>query len=182
MRLLRFTLIAVAVVVCGRPVQSQTDSAEASLRSRIAAHERASAQNDLRGLVDVYSVDAEMISGAGAIVRGRYAIEAYYRHQIASASARSGRHHTHPPEAIRIRFVTPDVALIDLPSRSVGGQDAAGQPLSPSELTLITVWRKEAGTWLVVSQRALPVPVSARQRTWASRPPPPDARRSRRAG
>ena len=75
-----------------------------------------------------------MISGAGAIVRGRDAIEAYYRQQIASASARSGRHHTHPPEAIRIRFVTPDVALIDLPSRSVGGQDAAGQPLSPSEL------------------------------------------------
>ena len=55
-----------------------------------------------RGLVDVCSLDAEMISGAGAI---------------------------------RIRFVTPDVALIDLPSRSVGGQDAAGQPLTPSELT-----------------------------------------------
>ena len=101
-----------------------------------------------------------MISGAGAIVRGRDAIEAYYRQQIASASARSGRHHTHPPEAIRIRFVTPDVALIDLPSRSVGGQNAAGQPLSPSELTLITVWRKEAGAWLVVSQRALTASVS----------------------
>ena len=102
MRLLRFTLICLAVVVWGRPIQGQTDAAEASLRSRIAAHERASAQNDLRGLVDVYSLDAEMISGAGAI---------------------------------RIRFVTPDVALIDLPSRSVGGQDAAGQPLTPSELT-----------------------------------------------
>ena len=162
MRLLRFTHICLAVVVWGRPIQGQTDSAEASLRSRIAAHERASAQNDLRGLVDVYSLDAEMISGAGTIVRGRDAIEAYYRQVIASASARSGRHHTHPADAIRIRFVTPDVALIDLPSRSVGGQDDTGQPLSPSELTLMTVWRKEAGAWLVVSQRALPAPVSPR--------------------
>ena len=162
MRLLRFTLVGLTLLVWGRPIQGQTDSAEASLRSLIAAHERASAQNDLRGLVDVYSIDAEMISGAGAIVRGRDAIEAYYRQQIASASARSGRHHTHPPEAIRIRFVTPDVALIDLPSRSVGGQDAAGQPLSPSDLTLITVWRKEAATWLVVSQRALPTTVLQR--------------------
>ena len=162
MRLLRVTLVGLAVFVWGRPIQGQTESAEASLRSLIAAHERASAENDLRGLVDVYSLDAEMISGAGTIVQGRDAIEAYYRKQIGSASARSGRHHTHPPEAIRIRFVTSDVALIDLPSRSVGGQDAAGQPLAPSELTLMTVWRKEAGAWLVVSQRALPTPVSPR--------------------
>ena len=162
MRTLRLTLIGFAILIWGRPVQSQNDSAEASLRSRIAAHEKASAENDLRGLVDVYSLDAEMISGAGVIVRGRDAIEAYYQKQVASASARAGRHHTHPPEAIRLRFVTADVALIDLPSRNVGGQDAAGQPMAPSEIMLITVWRREAGAWLVVSQRALPASAAAR--------------------
>ena len=154
MRVLHIGIAMLCAV--GPSVQGQNESDEAVLRSRIAAHEKASAQNDLRGLVDVYSLDAEMISASGTIVRGRTAIEAYYQQQLASSSARSGRHHTHPAEAIRIRFVTPEVALIDLPSRSVGGQDAAGQPLAPSELTLITVWRKEAGVWLVASQRALP--------------------------
>ena len=162
MRFFRVAIVVVGVVLAIRPLESQTATDEASLRKRIAAHEQASAQNDLRGLVDVYSLDAEMISGTGTVVRGRDAIEAYYRQQLASASARSGRHHTHPPEAIRIRLVTPDVALIDLPSRSVGGQDAAGQPLAASELTLITVWRKDAGEWMVVSQRALPVPAPPR--------------------
>ena len=162
MRLFQVAVAAAAIIIAGRSIQGQTPADEASLRRRIAAHEQASAQNDLRGLVDVYSLDAEMISGTGTVVSGRDAIEAYYRQQLSSASARSGRHHTHPPEAIRIRLVTPDIALVDLPSRSVGGQDAGGKPLAASEVMLITVWRKESGEWMVVSQRALPTPAPPR--------------------
>ena len=158
MRQLLFAITIAAILVPVRPVRGQAADDEAALRKAIAAHEHASATNDLRGLVDVYSPDAEMISGSGAVTRGREAIEAYYRGQLASASARTGRHHTHPADAIRIRLVTPDVALIDLPSRSVGGQDAAGQPMAPAELMLVTVWRKQAGAWFVVSQRALAAP------------------------
>lgn len=156
MRQFSFAIVIAALLLSTRPVSGQAPGDEAALRKAIAAHEHASAMNDLRGLVDVYSPDAEMISASGAVTRGRDAIEAYYSQQVSSASARSGRHHTHPVEAIRIRFVTPDVALIDLPSRSVGGLDAAGQTMGPTELMLITVWRKQAGAWLVVSQRALP--------------------------
>lgn len=137
---------------------TQAAGDETALRERIAAHERASAANDLRGLVDVYSLDAEMISASGAVTKGRDAIEEFYRRQIASPSAKSGRHHVHPAEGIRIRFVSPEVALIDLPSRSIGGLGADGQPLPASEITLITVWRKIGTEWLVVSQRALPAP------------------------
>ena len=146
---------------------AQASADETALRALIAAHERASAAADLRGLVDVYSPDADMISASGVVTHGRDAIEAYYRQQLAGASARSGRHHTHPSESIRIRFVTSDVALIDLPSRSVGGRGADGIPLADSELTLLTVWRKGAEGWLVVSQRALPVAPSSS----TSRPP-----------
>jgi hypothetical protein len=102
MRPFHVAIVVAGVVLATRPVEGQTTADETSLRKRIAAHEQAPAQNDLRGLVDVYSLDAEMISGTGTVVRGRDAIEAYYRQQLASASARSGRHHTHPAEAIRI--------------------------------------------------------------------------------
>ena len=149
-------LVALLLLIVPAHAASQGTGEEVALRERIAAHERASAANDLRGLVDVYSVDAEMISATGAITKGRDAIEAFYRRQIATESATSGRHHTHPVDGIRIRFVSPEVALIDLPSRSIGGRGADGQPLAAAEITLITVWRKTGGEWLVVSQRALP--------------------------
>lgn len=158
---LRVVLVT-AILAAPRSVHGQYAADEAALRGRIAAHEYASAHNDLRGLVDVYSRDAEMISGNGAITRGRDSIEAYYQKVIGSASAKSARHHTHPPESIRIRFLTPDVALVDLPSRSVGGVDAAGQPMAPSETTLFTVWRKEAGDWFVALQRSFPAPTPSR--------------------
>ena len=149
-----------AVLFLAIPLAAFAQSAadEAALREAIAAHERASAANDLRGLTDVYSLDAEMISATGTITKGRDAIEGVYRRQIEGEAAKSGRHHTHPVDGIRIRFVTPDVALIDLPSRSIGGRGADGQPMSPAESTLITVWRKIGKQWLVVSQRALPAP------------------------
>ena len=153
------------VTFAAQPIYSQTSADEEALKSRIAAHEQASAEKNLRGLVEVYSRDAEMISASGAIVRGRDSIEASYARLLASSSTQSGRYHTHPPDRIRMRFISADVALIDLPSRSLGGKDASGQPLAPSEVMLITVWRKDAGEWFVVSQRSLPAsPASATTR------------------
>lgn len=155
------SIVAIVLAIPLHPVLAQPPVEEAALREQIAAHERASAKGDLRGLVDVYSEDAEMIGTNGAVTRGRAAIEAYYSRQLASASAKSGRHHTHPSGSIRIRFITPDVALIDLPSRSVGGQTADGQPIPDAEITLLTVWRKTPQGWQVMSQRALPAVPSA---------------------
>lgn len=152
--------IAIAIIVAlmlPSITSAQPAQEEAALRSVIAAHEHASMIGDLRGLVDAYAADAEIVSASGAVTRGRDAIETMYRQQLAGAAAKSGRHHTHPADGIHIRFVTPDVALIDLPSRNVGGRTADGAEMPPSEVSLITVWRKTGGNWLVVSQRAMPV-------------------------
>jgi uncharacterized protein (TIGR02246 family) len=147
-------LLACAAVVSGQ--QPQPD--DARLRQRIAEHQLASERADLRGLVDIYATDAQTVSSSGKVLRGRDAIEADYRESLMSASSRSGRHHTHPPESVRIEFVTPDVALIEVDSVNVGGTDGAGAALGESRVQLITIWRKRAGEWLVVYQRAVPAP------------------------
>ncbi len=153
----RIALAIIVLLMLPPGASAQPAPEEAVLRALIAAHEHASATGDLRGLVDVYSADAEMVSATGVVTRGRDAIETSYRQQLAGAAAKSGRHHTHPPDGIRIRFVTPEVALIDLPSRNVGGRTADGAEMPPNEVTLITVWRKTGATWLVVSQRAMAI-------------------------
>src|SRR5438477_194414 len=121
----RLVLASVVSACLVTTLNAQQSSDEAQLRQRIVAHQMASEHGDLRGLVDVYAPDAEIVSAAGRSVRGRDAIEADYRNQLAGAPARSGRHHIHPPDSIRVVFITPDVALIDVASVNVGGTDAA---------------------------------------------------------
>ncbi|MBY0496069.1 MAG: SgcJ/EcaC family oxidoreductase [Cyanobacteria bacterium] len=153
-RTLLLTLLAAVAT------HAQPSSDEATLRQLIADHQRASEKGDLRGLVDIYASDAQTVSLSGKVVRGREAIEADYRALLATASTRSGRHHTHPTDSIKIEFVTPDVALIEVASVNVGGTNAAGQPMADSRVLLVTMWRKTAGQWLVVYQRAIPAPTA----------------------
>ena len=134
----------------------QASPDEVQLRQRIAAHQVASEHGDLRGLVDLYASDAQTVSSSGQVTRGRDEIEASYRAQLATPATRSGRHHTHPPESIRIEFVTPEVAVVEVASVNVGGTDGTGKALADAPVQLITVWRKRAGEWLVVYQRTVP--------------------------
>ena len=143
----------IGIVVSLLAVQSAD---QAQLRQLIAAHQLASEHGDLRGLTDIYAVDAEVIAGNGKVTRGRDAIEADYRATLASASAKAGRHHTHPADSIQIRFLSPDIALIDVASVNVGGTDASGAPMADARAQLFTIWRKQAGNWFVVYQRVVP--------------------------
>ena len=131
---------------------------EIRIRELIAAHQRASEHSDLRGLVDLYAADAEMVSGSGKRTRGRDAIESYYRGVIESPVTKGGRHHTHPPETVQVRFVTNDVALVDVASVNVGGTDSTGVAMADSRIMLTTVWRRQPSGWVVVEQRSLPAP------------------------
>jgi len=120
--ILRCLLAVIVVAGFSARVATEQSPDDAQLRRLIAAHQAASENGDLRGLVDIYSADAEIISGSGKVTRGREAIEADYRTTLAS----------------------------------VGGTGATGTPLTESRVELVTIWRKEAGSWKAVYQRALP--------------------------
>lgn len=62
--------------------------------------------------------------------------------------------HDHPEETIRIRFLRPDVAFVDVESVSGGGTDQAGAPLPVARTPLFVVFTKEQGRWGVAAQRS----------------------------
>ena len=158
MRTLMPNMLIVCLLSSAALSGQQSPADEGILRQRIAAHQLASEHGDIRGLVDIYAPDAQTVALNGTVLRGRGEIEADYRKSLLSASSRSGRHHTHPPDSVRIEFVTPDVALIEVASVNVGGVDAAGAALADARAQLVTIWRKQAGEWLVVYQRVVPRP------------------------
>src|SRR5947209_2619599 len=101
-RLVIFGLFVPALVA-----HAQLPADEVAIRAHIAAHGVASAAGDARALSEVYSDDAELVFPSGAVMRGRQAIDDLWKRDVANGAARGGRYHMHPPETVRIRFVSP---------------------------------------------------------------------------
>lgn len=149
--------IAVCVVLASSlfPASAPAQSAsadEATIRILIDQHAVASRELNLRGLVDLYHPDAQIVYGNGQVV-SRDAMEQDYLASFDSPAVRSGRHHVHPSHSIRTRFLRPDVALVEVESHSVGGTGADGESLPEVKSLLVTLWTKENGAWGIAYQR-----------------------------
>jgi len=120
-------LIAVALFmagVAGAVVHGQTvrgtPADERAIRDLVALHATSSQQGDLEGLVAGLHADADSRRADGAVVSGRTEIEQRYRGILSGGPTRMA--HAHPPESVRIRFLQPDVAFVDVDSVSVSGE------------------------------------------------------------
>ena len=107
-------------------------------------HASASQQDDLEGLVAGLHPDADSRRGDGRILSGRAEIEKRYRDVVSGGAKRMA--HAHPAETIRIRFLQPDVAFVDVESVSVEGQG----PRTPFFL----LFTKVQGKWGVAVERS----------------------------
>ena len=88
------------------------------------------------------------IGADGRILSGRAEIEQSYREVMSGGPKRLA--HAHPPETIRIRFLQPDVAFVDVESASVAGPG----PRTPFFL----VFTKVQGKWgVAVERRGVPL-------------------------
>jgi len=139
------TLVAgfASTAVHGQTVQG-TPADEQAIRDLVALHASASQQDDLEGLVVGLHADADSRRADGRILSGRAEIEKRYRDVMSGGPKRIA--HAHPPETIRIRFLQPDVAFVDVESVSVAGEG----PRTPFFL----VFTKVQGKWGVAVERS----------------------------
>ena len=134
--------------VAGTAVHGQTvhgtPADEQAIRELVALHASASQKDDLEGLVTGLHADADSRRGDGRILSGRAEIEQRYRDVISGGPHRMA--HAHPSETVRIRFLQPDVAFVDVESVSVAGQG----PRTPFFL----VFTRVQGKWGVAVERS----------------------------
>ncbi len=145
---LLFAALTLVVVNAFRVQAKQTKAEdEQQIRLLIAAHAIASQHGDLQGLANVYHDDADVRYSDGTILHGRAELERRYRQALSNDP--QAVNHSHPTETIRIRFLRPDIAFVDVESVSGGGAD------EPVERTpLFVVFTKELGHWGVAVQRS----------------------------
>ena len=152
--------IAIAILFCaglsgcsGLPGSQDRSADKAAIQALLDAHGAAWSRGDAAAAAAVMTQDADWVGGDGGIYEGRAAIEAAHREWLAGSA--KGSRHLHPGTP-GIRFLRPDVAIVDGDSYASGVHDDHGQELPPQTSRYTAVMVKENGRWLVAAFRSMP--------------------------
>jgi uncharacterized protein (TIGR02246 family) len=121
-----------------------TPADEAAIRKILDARSVAYNSHNAKALAAAYAADADLVTGTGRLVSGRAEIETNY----VDAFAGVDKNATVRIDSSKIRFVTPDTAILDIDSVTTGRTDGAVR----THATWIYV--KRNGEWMVVAIRA----------------------------
>jgi uncharacterized protein (TIGR02246 family) len=142
---------AMGIVVAASRGDDASD--RAAIQKVLDAHGIAWTKGDPAAAASVMTEDADWVSGGGEFYEGRASIEAAHREWL-SGSAK-GTRHAHPGTP-KIRFIRPDVAIVDGDSYAGGLRDEQGKELPPSFSRYMAVLVKNGDTWKVTAFRSLP--------------------------
>jgi uncharacterized protein (TIGR02246 family) len=146
----RLPLVLLAVLTLATAARAQTvqpDPAdEQAIRDLIALHAAASQHGDFDRLVAGYHADTDVQYPNGPLLEGQEEIEQHYRTVLSRGPTSMA--HAHPSETIRVRFLRPDLAFVDVESVFGGGADGA-----PVRVPFFLVFTKVEGEWGVAVER-----------------------------
>jgi uncharacterized protein (TIGR02246 family) len=134
---------------------SQVSAKEAAERAAIQAvldaHGNAWTKGDAAAATEILTEDADWVGASGIVLHGRQQIRAAHEQWLKEAK---GSRHSHPGTSIR--FLRPDVALVDGDSYMAGLRDAKGKEMPAEVNRYSAIFVKQGGRWLVTAFRSLP--------------------------
>ena len=147
-------MISVAAAVRAEEPAVRSGDAQA-IRQLYDGYDAAWNKGDLAALARVWADDADHVEPDGRAVKGRAAIEKELGQRFATDLKGTRSQQT----IIGIRFITPDVGVVDAAYEVTGAHDAQGQSLPALQGRYVDIWLKRAGKWHIVADRPIvPVP------------------------
>lgn len=142
------TFIAItAVVLLGlvnAHAQVGTPADEAAIRTILDARNAAYNRHDAKAMTSVYAADVDLFTGTGRYLRGRAELERYYAELFNGADKTA----VVTISMVNLRFLTPDVALLDIDGTVTGRDDGTARNHAT------WTYAKRNGKWEVVAIRA----------------------------
>lgn len=135
---------------------AQAAADERAIRALIEAHAAARNRRDLAAAAAVYADTASIALRSGKQFSGLAGVEQWHAEALGRPDVRP---HVHPPETIRVRIISADIAIADMETHSPGGLDADGLPCPPRKAPLFIVLVKSDGEWRITAQRPTTLPV-----------------------
>ncbi|MGI8785128.1 MAG: YybH family protein [Acidobacteriota bacterium] len=145
-KFLPLMMFLITTIPCSAQTVSGSAKDEAAIREVLTQFEQAFEKRDARIYAMNFAEDADWENAFGSREKGRVNIEkrltgVYQMFQQANQTIKE----------IRIRFVTPGVAVADVDREIAGQVSAAGdRNLPPRRVRTTHVFRKEKGKWQVV--------------------------------
>lgn len=138
---------------------ADTTADAVAIRHLIQSHADAWNRHDAHAAAAAFHPDADVRLGSGRYLVGRVAIEQWHEAALREDSLAGGSRHTHPPQSIRLRFLTPDVAICEVEARYDALRAGPGGKTPPPDRSMLfLVLTKEHGQWGVAAQRNLGPP------------------------
>jgi len=150
---LRGAVLALTIVATALPgvVTAQAVADSSALREYVEAYENAMSTHDPTAVAAFFSEDADLVPGNLPALHGRGAIEAWWRTYFETQEPeRRGTF-----DVTSTRFLTPDVALVNLAITS-GGIGVGGEVLPTRKARGLWLLRRPGGQWLIEAARILP--------------------------
>jgi len=140
--------------------QSSSDADQKAIREVLAKFVDAWNKHDAHAFAAVFAEDADFSNWRGDGATGRSNIEKFHAPVFATIFKNSHQKHTD----IKIRFIRPDVAAVDVRWELTGATDSQGNPRPERKGILSFVMEKDAGQWQIVVMHNLDL---------TALPPPP---------
>jgi uncharacterized protein (TIGR02246 family) len=148
-------VISVAAAVRAEEPVARSGDAEA-IRQLYAGYDAEWNKGDLAGLALVWADDADHVEPDGRAIKGRAAIAKELGQRLATDLKGTRSQQT----ITGIRFISPDVAVVDAAYEVSGARDAQGQTLPTLQGRYVDIWVKRAGKWHIAADRPI-VPAPA---------------------
>jgi uncharacterized protein (TIGR02246 family) len=139
--------------------QAETDTDRPTITGVVDHFMDAWNQHDAHAFAALFSEDADFTNWRGVGATGRQKIEDFHAPLFATIFKNS--HQTYSD--IKIRFIRPDVAAVDVPWQMTGALDPQGNPRPDRQGLLNFIVAKDAGRWEItvmhnLDTTALPPP------------------------
>lgn len=144
--------LLVVIVGWGTIAMTQTEKHdERIIRDMVTEAVRRLNAGDMTVIREFWDDDADYVSVGGQLIRGRSGLEAFLSQMLKSSDKRP----TQVATIDQVRFLTPDVAIVDGQWTITGAHDASGKELPPLKGRGVEIARKTDNGWRFAATREM---------------------------
>lgn len=144
--MLRTAFICVGLLLLSAFAQTGTKTEDDAIRAVMDRFMDAWNHHDVHAFAAVFAEDADFTNVQGKSASGRAKIEEFHTRPFATLFKDSHQKYTD----IKIRYLRPDIAAVDVHWEMTGATDAQGNPRPPRHGLLNFVMMKNDGQWQIV--------------------------------